>query len=41
MIELKQSITDPQHRLVLNAEGNEVPPIQHRSRPAPDTNRQL
>ena len=39
--ELKLSIINPQHRLVLNAEGKEAPPILHRSRPAPQTNRQL
>ena len=39
--ELNQRITNTEHRLVLNAEGNEVPPILHRSRPAPDKNRQL
>ena len=40
-MELKQSIINPQHGLVLNAEGKEVPPILHRPKPAPDTNRQL
>ena len=40
-MQLKQSITNPHYRLVLIAEGNEVPPILHRSMPAPDTNRQL
>ena len=37
-----QKATELEHsRLRLNMDCNEVPPILHRSRPAPDKNRQL
>ncbi len=39
--ELKQSITSPQHRLILNMDCNEVPPILRRPAAASDAGRQL